>query len=314
MIDYSSPATYAGDIHLSLARAAHGGTSFVPETRAAQELASYASTLVVDFNSLAAGLGAADDPRRATLAVEFERYRQGYRKRYAAELASKSRIVSTMIAGPSNFPARRMEKRNRIADKRYEELAEYRTRALAAIRKTLHPELAPIMAGDADAVERLQAKLSAAKVRQEVMKACNAAIRKHAKAGPGAQIAALVALGVAESIARELLKPDEIGRVGHASYELTNNGAEIRRLEGRLVQLERAKATALTLIEGLTGVRLEDVPAENRVRLFFPGKPSEEIRTRLKQNGFRWTPSLGCWQAYRNDRAISAARREAGAP
>ena len=33
---------------------------------------------------------------------------------------------------------------------------------------------------------------------------------------------------------------------------------------------------------------------------------------RLKGAGFRWTPSLGCWQAYRNHRALSVAKAIAG--
>jgi hypothetical protein len=33
---------------------------------------------------------------------------------------------------------------------------------------------------------------------------------------------------------------------------------------------------------------------------------------RLKAAGFRWAPSLGCWQAYRNHATLTTARREAG--
>jgi len=35
---------------------------------------------------------------------------------------------------------------------------------------------------------------------------------------------------------------------------------------------------------------------ENRLQLFFDGKPSEEIRTALKGNGYKWSPRNVCWQ------------------
>jgi hypothetical protein len=150
--------------------------------------------------------------------------------------------------------------------------------------------------------------------QQEVMKAANAAIRAHAKEGPEAQVAALVALGhgeIGEIVARKLLLPDFAGRIGFPNYLLTNNAANIRRLKGRAVVVERVQATPDTSAEG-ANARLEDAPAENRVRLFFPGKPAVEVRTRLKSRGFRWTPSLGCWQAYRNPGSIETARAVAG--
>lgn len=302
---------FTQDIPESIARRAHAGTSFVPEERAQQERDGYAATLAAD---LAALTKLADtDEKRATLAVEFERYRQGYRRRTLAHLGAKDACLSTMIAGPSNFPTRRMQKRGATADKRRDELVEFRVRALAAIRKALRPEDQPIMAGDSDAVERLKSKIAQAEAVQERMKAANAAIRKHAKTGPDAQVAALVALGfrVSESIARELLKPDFAGRIGFADFETKNNGANIRRMRERLVALERDHAAPAAEVEG-EHARVEDCPADNRVRLFFPGKPAADVRTRLKRSGFRWAPSLGCWQAYRNDGTVATARREAG--
>jgi hypothetical protein len=58
-------------------------------------------------------------------------------------------------------------------------------------------------------------------------------------------------------------------------------------------------------VEGKGGVRVEDAPADNRIRLYFPDKPDEVTRSALKARGFRWTPSLGCWQAYRNPSAMA---------
>ncbi len=303
-------ADVVSDIPLNLARAAHAGTSFVPEKRAQQEIESYSAQLAQDYAEL---LKLADtSEKRTQLDEEFARYREGYRRRTVKTLSSRARCVSTMIAGPSNFPARRMAKRSEIADRRIAERMEFRTRALAAIRKTLCPELRPIMAGDDDAAVRLRAKIAEAEKLQVTMKAVNDAIRKHAREGVEAQIAALVALGHPEDQARKLLTPDWSGRVGFPAYTLTNNNANIRRMKSRLVAIERNQTLPATATEGQTGVRVEDVPAENRVRLYFPDKPSAEIRTSLKSRGFRWTPSLGCWQAYRNTGSLACAQQVAG--
>lgn len=48
--------------------------------------------------------------------------------------------------------------------------------------------------------------------------------------------------------------------------------------------------------DGVTSV-VEDKDA-GRYQVFFSGKPDQETRTLLKQNGFRWAPSVGAWQCY----------------
>lgn len=303
--------SFVADIPRELAQAAYSGVSFTPEKRADQEREGYSATLESDYANLQKLIE--DKPEMAaTLASEFERYRHGYRERYLKKLASDSRCMSWMITGPSNFPVRRMEKRNRVAHKRLTELVEFRERALAAIRKTLCPELRPVMAGDSDAVSRLKEKIEAAEKIQANMKASNAAIRKHAKTGEAAQIAALVGLGHSVGVARQLLTPDFAGRIGFADYEMTNNNANIRRMKGRFAEIERNHAIPASQTQG-EHASMEDCPAENRIRLFFQGKPSEEVRTRLKSAGFRWTPSLGCWQAYRHEHTKQIALREIGA-
>src|SRR3546814_2980294 len=70
------------------------------------------------------------------------------------------------------------------------------------------------------------------------MKAANAAIRKHRKAGPAEQIEALVVLGFGESAATALIEPDCCGRIGFPDYALQNNNANIRRLKARIPRVE----------------------------------------------------------------------------
>jgi hypothetical protein len=299
--------TFIHDIPRDVVVAASAGISFDPEKRGDMHAREYASTLATDYETLSNE--AKTEEKRAILEVEFARYRQGYKARTLAYLRSKGRCVSPMIAGPSRFPARRMEKRFAVCDNRLNELCDFRQRALTAIRKTLHPELRPIMAGDYDALDRLREKLAEAGTEQATMRAVNSAIRRNAKAGRDAQIAAILEASpdLGTAAAALLLQPDCLGRIGYADYELSNNNANIRRMRVRLELLSRNKAAAPTTLRGESGVLYEDCPVDNRMRLFFPGKPDVAIRDRLKSHGFRWSPSLGCWQAYRNSRSLGHA-------
>lgn len=300
---------FISDIPHALATQAFNGTSFNPEARGGRACQDYAATLAGDYSSLSEV--AQRNGTAELLTDEFERYRQGYAKRYRAYLASNSRCVSSFIAGPSNFPATRMNKRADIAHKRLNEMLEFRERALKAIRRTLCPEARPIMSGDSDAVQRLTVKIAEAEQMQARMKAANLIVRKYRVRDVAAGIAALVAQGLPEGNARKLFEPDFCGRYGFPDYALTNNNANIRRMRERLTQLQRTKAATPFEAQG-ENARLEDCPAENRVRLFYAGKPSEDVRTRLKSMGFRWTPTLGCWQAYRHEHTCAFAKQEAG--
>ena len=80
-----------------------------------------------------------------------------------------------------------------------------------------------------------------------------------------------------------------------ASYELTNNNANIRRMRERLEQLEKAKNTE-TKEHDINGISVVANTEAMRIQLFFPGKPDDATRTLLKSNGFLWAPSVGAWQ------------------
>jgi hypothetical protein len=304
----SSP-DFENDIPESLARAAHYGTSFVPDKRAAQERSSYATTLREDYKSFHehATIGGT----LHLLEDEFNRYREGLSRRTRAYLQSQSRCMSTMITGGSNFPTARNRKRLDAADRKLEGLIDFRKRARNAILRTLRPDLQPIRSSDSDAVSRLRAQVAELEAKQVQMKAANAAIRSHSKKGAAGQMAALVALGLPESVALELLTPNSFGDVGYAGYQLQYNNANRRRVEARIASLTATQAAPVSEAQG-TAARFEDDPPANRVRLYFPSKPSPDVIQTLKKNAFRWTPSLRAWQAFRNSEAIRTARQIAG--
>lgn len=306
-------AQFLADIPQGMARAAFNGTSFSPERRGDLHRNAYAEALAEDYAHFLqhAQKGGTIDK----LPAEFARYRARLAGLMRAYLASQSRCMSSFIVGPANFPAARMNKRADIAHRRLGEYLDTRETARRAVVRNLRPDLRPIMSGDADAADRLAAELAAAERWQETMKQANAAIRKHAKDGAAAQVAALLDLGITEEKAARLVTPPQhlsMYGQGFPSFKLTNNGANIRRMRQRLEMIERNKAAEVTEATGADGVRIEDDPPENRVRLFFPDKPAASVRDALKSAGYRWAPSIGAWQAYRNRWTLQKARELAG--
>src|SRR3546814_6447898 len=114
------------------------------------------------------------------------------------------------------------------------------------------------------------------------MKAANAAIRKHRKAGPTAQIAALVELGFGQSAATALIEPDCCGRIGFPDYALQNNNANIRRLKARIPRVE-AIQNADEMQEQFGDIEIRD--QAGRVWLGFPGKPADAVRPQTRRRG-----------------------------
>jgi len=154
-----------------------------------------------------------------------------------------------------------------------------------------------IFSEDPEAGEKLAAKVQRLEERQTLMVAANKLVRKGDRAG-------LAELGFTDAQINKLFTPDFCGRLGFPDYETKNNNANIRRLKGRIEVINNTAGTETRIAEkGDGSVRMEDNAEDNRIRLYFKGKPADTVRQALKHAGFRWTPSLGCWQAYRNANA-----------
>ena len=184
-----------------------------------------------------------------------------------------------------------------------------------------------ISSDDPEAIQKLQEKIDAAKANQEFMKQGNKAIRAAWQSGvrfdgPAEDIAiAQRALKKAcgrdfsEQEARSMMEPDFANRIGFPSYMLQNNNANIKRMEQRIAQLRKAAAEAEAaggenkseIYQGVCEV-VENFD-ENRIQIIFEGKPSAEIRSELKSNGFRWAPSQSAWQRHLSNAGRYAVKR-----
>ena len=212
--------------------------------------------------------------------------------------AIDARMPSYLIAGGGNFSVRKKQKQNAASDKNMGEYMHIQG-LLDKIRST---GTGGISADDRQAVEKLEAKLEGLKADQEHMKTVNAYYRKH-KTLEGCPV--LTPEGIAEfqaSMARDWRRDP----VPYPSFHLSNNNANIRRVEQRIHELQNRPEFAGW---EFPGGRAEVNEGENRLQLFFEEKPTDEQRQDLKHGGFRWSPGQGAWQRQLNRNAIYAADR-----
>ena len=142
---------------------------------------------------------------------------------------------------------------------------------------------------DPDAVVKLEKELEKRIKAQEEMKAANRAVKmKDVEKGN----AKLREMGYTDSNISELRKPDFCGRIGYPDYALQNNNASIRRIKERIADLQAAAENILEEVEtDLYTFKQED----GRYQFVFDGKPDDDVRTILKSNGFKWSPSRSAW-------------------
>lgn len=193
----------------------------------------------------------------------------------------------------------RMHNKMRKAGELQDEAERLRRRAEAAEANTAIFSDAP------NAVESLAAKIERLEKRQEAMRFVNKHVRANNKE-------ALAEMGYTDEQITKFFTPDFCGRVGFPSYALTNNSAVIRDAKKRMARLE-AQRNDETQEFVIGAIRIVDNVEDNRIQVFFPGKPAEEIRSKLKHNGFRWSPYNGCWQSYRKQWSMDCAKEIATA-
>jgi hypothetical protein len=277
--------------HLQIAIAAHRGTSFSPERRGEQYVKDYSEQLADDLQKVAEKGGDAAE------------YQAKYERLFLSWMHAKGNCLSSMITGPSGFPVRRAEKANRSERNRYEEFTQFRERYFARLEKNLRREARAA----SDPLAEMRAKLESAEKMQALMVAANKVIRKKVK--DAEKVALLMESGISERLATELLAPDWSGRIGFATYQLTNNLANIKRMQARVKELEAKKVATTTETARADGIVITENAQADRLQIFFPGKPAPEMITALKKSAFKWSPSNGCWQRQLTDNARHAARK-----
>lgn len=157
-----------------------------------------------------------------------------------------------------------------------------------------------ISSDDPNAIEKLQAKLESLERAADFMKKANVFIKKKNRDG-------FLNLPMASEEMWAELTSGRFGSVGFEHFKFSNSSAERRRIKKRMEMLKYQFQRA-AIDKVINGVRLFENREAGRLQLLFNGKPSKETIAKLKQGGFRWSPSQGAWQRHINQAAYNLAK------
>lgn len=159
-----------------------------------------------------------------------------------------------------------------------------------------------ISSDDDQAVDKLKKKLELLLTTRESMKQANKEFKKHKNP--------------------ELLAPEHKKAWEHdqtfdflrgkdyiyAPYNFSNMSGQIKQVKDRIEKLEARKGLE-TKEEIINDIKIVSNIEDNRVQIFFPGIPSEEVRKELKSRGFKWSRFNMAWQRHLNQYALDIAKQ-----
>jgi hypothetical protein len=161
-----------------------------------------------------------------------------------------------------------------------------------------------ISSDDPNVIQKLTEKLDACKHEQAYMKEVNAYFHRYGSCKGFPDMPDVAAAKLDDGVRNGY----SWNKQPYPSYLLTNNNAEIKRLERRIKDITRTREVGFSGWE-FEGGRAEVNTEANRLQLFFADRPDENRRAQLKHRGFKWAPSQGAWQRQLTANAVYAAGR-----
>lgn len=282
--------------------------------RAAHDMMSMsdykANSATTDYRAQVDEAAATLEKVKALCTTEAQRDRAEYLfDRYAATLAQAinrdneigTRCPSVMISGPANFPTRKKEKQLAA----WQANAENYQKAEHYLYLLEHAYQQPIKSNDPEVLEALTAKLNALQAMQDHMKQVNAYYHKN-KTFDGAPNVSPAEIAEIQRVWDVF--PPYRNATPYPPYALSNNNANIKRLQQRITSLQAVKESTHE-DEEHDGYTYHEDAEQMRVQLIFDSKPDDETRELLKRYGFRWSPRNNAWQRQLTANGKRAARQ-----
>jgi len=242
--------------------------------------------------------------------IEYAKNKSSQLRASSDEFFSKGFCERTGIPlGQPILIGHHSERRHRNAIKRYDnqvrknienaEKAEYYQKRAERLENDT-----TISSDDPEAINKLNKEIKRLENQKEIIKLINKHYKKN-KSFDG--------LDVPQGYIEKALQNMKVWNddIPFPSYELRNIGGRIKQKKQRIEHLKRiSKIEDIEIKIGDIEIKIDK--EDNRIKVFFPSIPSQEVRTRLKSNGFRWSPYNKCWQSYINDWNLQNAKQIAG--
>ncbi|MGW8169653.1 MAG: ADP-ribosyltransferase-containing protein [Sulfurovaceae bacterium] len=288
------------DIPFSTAQNAHHGTSFSPEKRAVSEINGYIHDVIKFYSDL---IAFAEDDNKDAFKEEFKKFVEGYKKRVLAHLYTRSRLLSPMITGGSNFNTRQRDKVGQQERNKAEDMVNYYNYKYNKIKSIL-VDSGVITLNTDDDFAKLIARRDATQKLQEQMKEVNRRIKKE---GYENITNILNEVGMSAEVASK----NYIEEGGFPHFRLTNNNAKLKSDNEKIAAYNKKKE--IKDKGGIpdwfyTGVTVHHNFDNNRIQLIFDERPSKEEITMLKKKAFKWSPKESAWQRQLTGNAQYAVR------
>lgn len=280
-----------------LAVRAYEGASFSPEERARYYIHSYEEVLQDDLKVI---------PEE-----ERGQYVHTYREWVRILFTRHSRILSPMITGPARFPTARNNRANNAYESAVNEFEEWRKRAIKAINKRME---------DAKPEEQKQAE-EWLRLKRDIediastLKAIDTGENKYSYrplfvsslygkleriANNGKADLIQKATDYIRELNAELPKPIFTARHKFWKLQEVAEASIVRENEKRGTESAEMAFDGGTLVKNF---------ADDRLQILFDVKPDADTISKLKHNGFRWSPRFKAWQRQLTQNAYYACAR-----
>lgn len=280
-----------------LAVRAFDGTSHYPEERARMYIHEYEDLLQGDLKTIPG--------------EEHERYVARFREWVRTLFEKHSRILSVMVTGPARFPTSRNAKANNSYDNAVNEFEEWRKRVPKAIARRME-EAKPEEQKREEEWLRLKRDITDT---ASTLKAIDTGENRYSYrplfvSGLYGKLERIANNGKADLIqkATEYIKelnetlPKPIFTARHKFWNLSEVVQASIRKESEI----RGRNDAELAFDGGTVVKNY---SEDRLQILFDEKPEQETISKLKHNGFRWSPRFKAWQRQLTDNSYYACAR-----
>ncbi len=153
-----------------------------------------------------------------------------------------------------------------------------------------------ISSDDPDAIEKLKEKLNKLIEKQEFMKSVNKVCRSKKLSDSEIKEKLKDDFNLKDDSITSLLNPRySFEKKGFPPYSLTNNNGRIKQVRDRIKRLEKLEKLENETFK-IGEVEIKVNVDDNRVEIYFPNKPEEVFRKKIKSSGFKWSSYKSAWQ------------------